>query len=185
MVLFRISIIISAFISLLAWKNSTPVNPPSNETTWIKNIVQKLEVTEYFWALSSKDELYVTGYFNDTAVIGNQKIVSLGSQDIFIAKFTNDGKLQWVKQAGGKETDIVKLIKIDSNDNLYITGYFTVCSYFDKYVAKAQGRTDIFSAKYNTAGELQWVKSEGAQIVCEPNAKKRIALFQKYNHSKP
>jgi hypothetical protein len=181
MALFRCSIIISAVISFFAWKNSTPVRPA--ETNWIKSIVQKLEVSEYFWALDSKEDLYVTGYFSDTAQFGNQKIVSIGNQDIFIAKFSKEGNLLWVKQAGGKEADIVKYIKVDSNDNLYITGYFTGSSYFDKYVAKSQGRTDIFSAKYTPTGELQWVKSEGAEIICEPNAKKRHALFQKYNHS--
>jgi len=136
-------------------------------------------VNEYYWALDTEEYLYVTGYFSNTANFGEQNLTSAGNFDIFIAKYTRDGKMVWLKQIGGSNPDIVKFIKIDSNNCIYITGYFTGISFFEQYTARSRGRSDIFTAKYTSTGELQWVKSEGAEIICEPSPKKRKAIIQK------
>lgn len=65
-------------------------------------------------ALDSKEDIYVTG----------GKCCSLqGCYKNFISKWTKDGKKIWLEQFGTKDRDKIKSLVIDSNDNIYITGF--------------------------------------------------------------
>ncbi|NJK95965.1 MAG: hypothetical protein HC905_14550 [Bacteroidales bacterium] len=176
--LFLKSLLISA--TLLNFSPFLKVEiTPSSDNTWIKNILKQLDVTDVYWAIDKDENLCLTGYFMNSAMFGDVKLVSLGKFDVFVAKYSRNGDLLWIKQAGGSEPDLVKLIKTDSNNNIYITGYFTGISFFEDYIAHSKGRTDIFTAKYSAEGKLLWVKSEGAEIICEPNPVKRKEILRK------
>ncbi len=104
---------------------------------------------------------YVTGYFQGTATFDSTSITSSGNNDIFIAKYNTNGDFQWVKQAGGTTWDAGYGISTDNTDNCYITGYFSGTATFDSTSITSAGYYDIFIAKYNTDGDLQWVKQAG------------------------
>ena len=46
-----------------------------------------------------------------------------GSYDIFILKFNSQGVRQWATYYGGTDIDVGKSICIDSQENIYVTGY--------------------------------------------------------------
>ncbi|MFW9866061.1 MAG: SBBP repeat-containing protein [Candidatus Thorarchaeota archaeon] len=69
--------------------------------------------------------------------------------DVFIVKFNNNWIEQWNLTWGGSEYDGVGDIHIDSNDNLYITGS-------SGSIDSEEGKRDVYLAKYNTTGHLQW-----------------------------
>jgi hypothetical protein len=68
---------------------------------------------------------------------------------------------QWASTAGGVEFEYVNAIKTDSIGNTYVFGrVFSVTSYFESYVfnnTNASG-CDVFLAKYNLMGGIEWVK---------------------------
>jgi len=128
---------------------------------------------------------YVTGYFNGTMNLGSFAFKSTsGSNDIFIAKYDKAGNVLWAKQIGGKGNDLAYYIRLDNNDNFYITGTYdstitigsinlTINKYQDHLVAKYTkdgnllwaNKADIekyhgnninFIAKYNSAGIPEW-----------------------------
>lgn len=155
-------------------------NPNNNsESAWIKDIVNRLDVTEYFLTTDKFNDLYITGYFISKADFGSRELVSVGNYDIFLAKYSHTGQLLWLKQAGGDQADLAKVIQTDNLGNVYVTGYISGLALFDSYIVKSKGTFDIFTAKYNGDGDLQWIKCEGAQIVCEPNDIKRNKLIAK------
>lgn len=159
-----------------------PETPTDN--SWIKTIIQKLDVADYYYALDYDGNLCITGYFMNTTYFDSVKLVSIGNFDVFVAKYSNKSELLWVKQVGGSDPDFVKVIKIDSDNNIFITGYFTGISFFENYIAYARGSKDVYTAKYGSDGELLWVKSQGAEIICEPNPVKRKLLVQKLKNSR-
>jgi hypothetical protein len=71
---------------------------------------------------------YVTGYYNSsTALFGAQQIdndTTNGSGDIFVAKYDPNGNLLWVNSYGGDENDVAQALALDTNMNIYITGYY-------------------------------------------------------------
>jgi hypothetical protein len=94
--------------------------------------------------------------------------VSDGLVDIFVAKYDASGLLVWVKKVGGEGTNEGRAIAVDSNGNSYVTGFFQNTATFGAgetnettFVAQG-GNADIFVAKYNDSGLLQWAKQAGS-----------------------
>ena len=117
---------------------------------------------------------YVTGRFGDVARFGSGEanqtdLTAPGlAEDIFVAKYNSSGLLQWAKRAGGTSTDQGLAIAIDGVGNSYVTGIFSLTATFAPgegnqtlLTAPVGGNTDIFIAKYNTNGALQWAKRAG------------------------
>lgn len=102
---------------------------------------------------------YVTGYFSGTAKFGSTSITSSGGDDIFIAKYSTDGILQWVKKAGGGANDQGKAITIDNSGKVFITGGCRLYSVFGSLSVKISGgNAGVFVACYNSEGKIQWVR---------------------------
>lgn len=104
---------------------------------------------------------YITGKFQGTASFQTQNLTSMGGDDIFLAKYNNAGNLSWIRQAGGSLNDIGRSLTLDSLGNIYLTGSFEVMAWFGSTQINSNGSNDIFVAKYNNNGTLQWVKNFG------------------------
>jgi hypothetical protein len=112
----------------------------------------------------SHNALYVTGTFFSTAKFGTDKIKSRGKDDIFLAKYSLDGALIWVKGFGGESQDLPSSIAVDEIGNVYLTGSFQKVAYFDNLKLDAQHSINMFVAKFDQKGDLLWIKqSSGVQ----------------------
>ena len=106
--------------------------------------------------LDSQGNFYCTGevsditYFADTTFVAN-------FGDIFIAKFSADSELLWVRTCGGTGLDRGLDLKIDSDDNAVITGFFSGSATFGDITLVSTDHHDLFLAKYNSIGNLIWV----------------------------
>ncbi|MGR6088644.1 MAG: T9SS type A sorting domain-containing protein [Arcticibacter sp.] len=108
--------------------------------------------------------VYVTGWFSGSIQFGNQTLVSFGLQDIFLASYDNSGNLNWVQQAGSVANDVGAGIATAPNGDTYITGWFKDTCDFSGSTVVSNGNYDMFIAKYNAAGAIQWVGSGGGAI---------------------
>jgi uncharacterized delta-60 repeat protein len=119
----------------------------------------------------SDDSAVVTGYFTGTSIFGlgetNQTILTTaGNSDIFIARYNPDGSLAWVKRTGGSSTDEGIAVTALSDNSTVVTGYFKDSATFglgeaNVTILTTAGGTDIFVARYNTDGTLNWAKRAG------------------------
>jgi hypothetical protein len=112
-------------------------------------------------AVDASGDYYITGTFSGTTTFGATSITSAGSIDIFIAKYSGNGTLKWVKQAGGVSQDYGYSVALDNAGNVFVTGYFTGNVNFGGINKTSAGGSDIFIAKYNSNGVEQWVQSAG------------------------
>lgn len=113
-------------------------------------------------AVDTLGNVYIAGYISGTTVFGNDTIVSAGLADVFVAKYTKEGILQWLKHGGGSAYDYANNVKVDRSGNVYITGVFEGTANFDSLSVTATGAMDIFIIKYNSGGQLQWLKQGNA-----------------------
>ncbi|MCE3279159.1 MAG: hypothetical protein K0S44_1350 [Bacteroidetes bacterium] len=117
-------------------------------------------------AVDSLGNAYVGGNFRDdiSAAYGSSFSTRYGGQDGFVAKYSSTGTLIWAFKLGSSGTDDVTGIAADAAGNFYITGSFQNVAQFKGVATSASisltsaGGTDAFLAKYNSLGELQWVK---------------------------
>ncbi|MGD0709643.1 MAG: SBBP repeat-containing protein [Bacteroidales bacterium] len=103
---------------------------------------------------------YITGTFGGTIVFGT---TTLSKGDIFILKYDSNGNTVWAKSAVGTAQDWSNSIAVDDSGYTYLTGYFEGDSLtFDTTILRNAGAANIFLAKYNATGNLQWAKSIGS-----------------------
>lgn len=112
-------------------------------------------------AVDASGNMYVAGGYSGTASFEATTKTSLGLDDIFVAKYNKNGVLQWVQSAGGAGKDSVHAIAVDGGGNIYITGFYNGSATFNTTTITSLGDTDIFLAKYDASGALQWAKSAG------------------------
>ena len=106
--------------------------------------------------LDSQGNFYCSGEVSDTTYFADTTFVT-NFGDIFIAKFSTEGELLWVKTCGGTGLDRGLDLKIDSDDNAVITGFFSGSATFGDITLVSADHHDLFIAKYNSSGNLLWV----------------------------
>ncbi len=80
---------------------------------------------------------------------------SNGFSDVFLAKLSPDGALQFNTFLGGASHDSGKGITVDGSGSIYITGYAS-SNWGSPINPYAGGSNDAFIAKFNAGGMLQW-----------------------------
>jgi len=112
--------------------------------------------------------IYVTGTFSSPSItIGSYTLPWAGNtntMEIFLAKFDSSGNVLWAKSAGGTGNDISYHVITDDFGNVFITGgFYSPTLSFGSYTLTNANTTysNIFLAKYDSAGNVLWAKSAG------------------------
>ncbi len=121
---------------------------------WLK----QLGSTEYdetaALATDVAGNVYLAGYTKGELEAGKH----VGKADIWLAKYDGTGNQQWLKQLGSAEDDSARGLATDGVGNVYLAGYTEGELEAGKHVGKA----DIWVAKYDGAGNQQWLKQLGS-----------------------
>lgn len=118
-------------------------------------------------AIDGSGNVYTTGSFSGKATFGRAGgtsvvLTAANNADIFVSKLNSVGKVLWAVRAGGNGSDKGMSIAVDGSGNSFVTGYFQGTATFGSTTIVSTGFSrDIFIAKYNTSGVLQWVKNAG------------------------
>jgi hypothetical protein len=126
-------------------------------------------------ALDNSGNSYVAGYFQQGNITFGGIVLtnngwrpgspSLGSNDVFIAKYDPAGNPLWAQSAGGTNSDEANALAVDGNGNVYVTGYFQRTATFGNITLTnntGPSTNYIFVAKYDSGGNVLWVQQAGA-----------------------
>ena len=107
---------------------------------------------------------YATGYFQTPIIIfGNDTLHGSTNylDNLYIVKYDANGNVKWAKSAGGQNNAYGTGISTDANGNSYLTGYFGGSGIitFDTFTITAANGHDVFVAKYDSSGNVLWVKN--------------------------
>ncbi len=69
----------------------------------------------------------------------------------------------WAKGEGGIGNDMANAISTDENGNSYITGNLAGMANFSGQVVQGQGLYDMILARYDAAGNLNWIRTAGGK----------------------
>ena len=101
--------------------------------------------------------IYISGVITGAATFDGITINSIGDSDSFIAKYSTDGNIQWVKRTGGDESSLDgsnvglgTFVTSFGVDNVYVAGQFQGTANFDQFEFESYGLTDIFLGKLGT-----------------------------------
>ncbi len=116
----------------------------------------------YEIACDNAGNSYITGTYIGTATFGTTTLNSLGGRDIFVAKYNTSGNCLWAKYAGSTSSEWGLTIAIDNSGNSYVAGNFLSTISFGSSSVTSNGSSDIFLAKYTSAGNFDWAVSGGS-----------------------
>lgn len=117
----------------------------------------------YALALDISGDVLLGGTTGDSAAFGSVLTGRYGGQDGFIARYTSAGAPQWARIMGGSGDDNVMGIAVDSAGSEYVAGYFAQTASIAGRTLVSAGGTDVFAAKYSTAGAPLWSKRGGGE----------------------
>jgi hypothetical protein len=92
--------------------------------------------------------VFVTGTFSSQNItFGSYTLTKTGagySTDIFLVKYDSQGNVLWAKSAGGTSDDSGESVCVDTNGNVFVTGYFKSSTItFGSYILSNAGNADV------------------------------------------
>ncbi|MGD2033774.1 MAG: gliding motility-associated C-terminal domain-containing protein [Bacteroidales bacterium] len=120
-------------------------------------------------SLSNDNALLISGFYSGTLSAQTETLVSSGSSDVVLIKINTDDSEIWIRTAGSTLDDRGYNTSSDQYGNVYLTGYVSGAPLFDSTAyglrdsspLNTKGGNDMFIAKYNKNGTLQWKRCNG------------------------
>lgn len=127
-------------------------------------------------ATDNDNNIVFTGGFRGTidtdASLNTSNVTAKGSDDVFIAKYNENGKFIWGKSIGGSSYDQVESIATGNSNDVYVTGRYWGSSDFDpsanETIIPSKGSADIFLVKLNKDGNFDYAKGMGGTKSDQP-----------------
>ncbi len=117
-------------------------------------------------AIDGSGNSYIAGYFDSPNLTFGSTVMYADGLDMFVAKYSSNGNPLWAHFAGGAASEYGLGIGADANGNSYVTGYFESTSItFGTTVLTNAGYSDIFTVKYDAAGNVGWATSVGGNLM--------------------
>lgn len=154
---------------------------PQGDLQWVQVLTSNYMVFPFDVEVDREDNIYLTGSFAHHNYSGElyisrdtlgssakwDTLISHGGRDMFLAKYSPNGQLQWVRHAGSARDDQGHEggygLAIDAAGNCLVGGQFLEQAIFDSTtVLPGYGEKDIFLAKYDPDGQLLWVRQAGS-----------------------
>lgn len=130
-------------------------------------------------AADAQGNCYITGTDGGESKFGNITLPYFAHKDIFIAKLNASGDFIWAKRVNGEGYfDQGNSIQVDAQNNIYVTGQYSLKANFGDISLTNSGYTgydDAFITKLDANGNFIWAKSIGGED--DDNGRKIVVDF--------
>jgi hypothetical protein len=121
------------------------------------------EAWAYGIAIDAQDHIYVTGSYDGNATFNNGVTLnSLGSDDIFLARYDTEGNCIWARRAGASgANDEARAVAVNDSGDVFITGFSggTTITFDTISIPNPSNYRQIVIACYDSTGAVQWAKA--------------------------
>jgi hypothetical protein len=100
-------------------------------------------------ATDSSGNCYVTGEFTDDVRFMGQHLMGLGGRDLYVARYSPHGQLDWLEVMGGAHSDLSYAVAVDGGGNCFLSGAFSPGTQYQSHTLTSRGSNDIFLIKLN------------------------------------
>lgn len=121
--------------------------------------------------------IYIVGRFKSSVNFaedwgGNERLTSMGGEDIFITKIGTQGKYAWTRIMGGRDDEAARTVCTDQSGNVYVAGSFGLTADTGYVVdfafdgsggatKRSAGWSEIFITKIDVNGNHVWTHRMG------------------------
>jgi len=131
---------------------------------WVRGITVGFnDAWGYGIAIDRQDRIYITGSYDGNANFGSGVTLnSLGSDDIFLARYDVEGNCIWARRAGSSgSNDEARGVAVSDSGAVFITGFSggSTITFDGISIPNAFNYRQIIVARYDSAGVVQWAKA--------------------------
>ncbi len=131
---------------------------------WVRGITVGFnQAWAYGVAIDAEDRIYVTGKYNGNATFGGGVTLgSLGSDDIFLARYDTAGTCLWARRAGSSaSSDEARGIALDDAGRVYIAGFAggTTITFDGISMPNPGNFRQVVLASYDSTGTVLWARA--------------------------
>ena len=134
----------------------------SGKTLWVRGMGGEGDDIADTVALDPKGNPVVAGSFSKELGLGDSKLESKGSDDMFVAALDKDGRRLWGRRFGGPDSDGVDGIAVDRGGNIAVIGSYRSEMEVAKDDLFSAGDVDIVLIMLAPDGSPKWGRSWGA-----------------------
>lgn len=148
----------------------------SGDINWVKTFGGENNGEPVAMALDRTGNIVITGYFRSQIDLSTNDTPALltpsANDDIFFAKYDEDGNLLWAESIESEQSSQPKDIVVDYNNEIIIAGFYAGVTDFDPSeadftAASINNTQDPFFAKYDENGNNIWVSRINSAGVTE------------------
>lgn len=137
---------------------------PDGTCAWVRAITVGFnDAWAYGVAIDADDRIYVTGSYNGNADFGDGVTLgSLGSDDIFLARYNTDGTCLWARRAGSSaSSDEARGVAVSADGGVFIAGFSggTTIGFDGISIPNAGNFRQLVIARYDSTGTVQWARA--------------------------
>lgn len=131
---------------------------------WSKTLGQTGREGALHVALDSQQSVVIAGYFSGGPLdLGGVAMTARGKYDLFVLKLDGDGSYIWSGGFGGPDTDMVRNMIVDGDDEVVVLGDFAgTLEAAGEVILNNGGWNDPFVLKLDAAGGLVWSMALGS-----------------------
>lgn len=127
--------------------------------------------------MDNNNNVYCVGNcVGDMNFYGDSMITVVNDRNIFCAKYSCDGNLQWVHTIGSESAIQVHDMVVDGSGNMYMSGSYRHTANFGIYQFTSLGDADGFVLKMEPSGNIVWAKTFGSDIPYSDESGAAISL---------
>lgn len=135
-------------------------DPNDSSYSFLEKFSGSSNIINYIQKDSEQNIIVVGTFWNDFSIDGID-LESAGRTDIFIAKYNAFWKLKWLKSIGWDNSDVINWAQVDTNGNLFITGYYEDNISIGNINLSYPWNFNGYIAKINTQWNTVWAKNIG------------------------
>ncbi|HRP00277.1 MAG TPA: SBBP repeat-containing protein, partial [Flavobacteriales bacterium] len=137
---------------------------PDGSCQWVRSITVGFnDAWVYGVAIDAQDRIYITGSYDGNATFSDGVTLnSLGSDDIFLARYTTDGTCLWARRAGSSgSSDAARDVAVSADGGVFITGHAggTTITFDGVQLPNPGNYRQVFVARYDSTGAVQWARA--------------------------
>jgi hypothetical protein len=106
---------------------------------------------------------YMVGECKGEVSFDQVQIGAKNKYEVFLVKYNAAGKVEWVRNTAPSDSYETKgtCVTVDRQGKIYVAGGFTKAINISGKQGTGKGGADIFIAKFNAVGAIEWLKTYG------------------------
>lgn len=130
--------------------------------------INATQIEPKFSAIDNQGNIVILSFFSDT-VNFNPIIKSYGVRDLLLTKLDPKGNILWSRHIGNLGADLAGGLALNNENDIYLTGTYVgnPVRFTPTDSLLNNGNGDVFIAKYNSDGDLQWAKRVASATTLE------------------